>query len=279
VTACCKETEVKNPSVIDNFAFDVPFQQLLGLDFTQAAALQAMSYMNTYGVKESEIAEVVVKARREAKDNPLVSSGGDVTVNEVLAAEMLSHPITSMERKPYCDGAVALILAGEERAKQLTAKPVWVTGFGSCVDYHNLGDRDLAVSRALSRAAGDAYEMAGIKDPGKEIDLFEIGDHYAYQFLLWLEGLGVSEKGAAAKSLLARDFDRGGKTPANPSGGLLGGVPRYVAGLNSVIEAFHQLRGEADKKAVEREPRKALAHGTSGPAGQHHCVILLERGF
>jgi len=279
VTAACKEKEVKDPSVIENFAFDVPYQQLLGLDFTQAAALQAMSYMHKYGLKREDFAQVVVKERREAKDNPRAFNGGNLTVKDVLGAEMLSYPITSMECRPFCDGAAALILAREDKAKALTDKPVWIAGFGSSMDHHNLGDRDLAESNALRRAAQDAYGMAGIKDPVKEIDLFEISDHYSYQFLLWLEALGVCEKGTAAKRLSAGDLDRSGKMPVNASGGLLGGVPRYVAGLNCVIEAFYQLRREAEERAVKGEPLVAVAHGTTGPAGQHHCVILLERGF
>jgi acetyl-CoA C-acetyltransferase len=279
VTASCKEREVKDPSVIENFGFDVPFQQLLGLDFTQAAALQAMSYMHKFGLKRDDFAGVVIKAWRDAKDNPNALNGRDITLNEVLEAEMLSYPITSVERRPFCDGAVALILAKEERARALTDRPVWITGIGSCCDHHNLGDRDLAESEALVRAARHAYGMAGIKDPHREIDLFEISDHYAYQFLLWLEGLGVCAKGEAAQRLGDGDLYRGGMIPVNPSGGLLGGVPRYVAGANCVIEAFHQLRGEAEARAVQGEPRVALSHGTTGPAGQHHCVILLERGF
>lgn len=279
VTAACKEKEVKDPSVIENFGFDVPYQQLLGLDFTQAAALQAMTYMHKFGLKRDDFAEAVVKACRDAKDNPYACHGRDVAVNEVLGAEMLSFPITSMDRKPFCDGAVALILANEEKAKALTDKPIWITGIGSCCDYHNLGDRDLAKPQALFRAAQDAYEMAGIKDPVKEIDVFEISDHYSYQSLLWLEGLGACGKGEAANFLRSGDLDRSGKLPVNPSGGLLGGVPRYVAGANCVIQALYQLRGEAEARAVSGEPRVALAHGTTGPAGQHHCVILLERGF
>lgn len=279
VTAVCKEKEVLDPSIIENFAFDVPYQQLLGLDFTQAAALQAVSYMHRYGVKREDIAEVVVKECRDAKDNPHVQGGRDVTVSEVLASEMLSYPITVMERRPFCDGAVALVLAREDKAKALTDKPVWITGIGSCCDHHNLGDRDLSQSTALARAAGDAYRMAGIQDPAKEIHLFEISDHYAYQCLLWAEGLGLSKPGKAHEILRAGEMGRQGRMPVNPSGGLLGGVPRYVAGANAVIEAFHQLRGDSGARAVGREPRKALCHGTTGPAGQHHCVIVVERGF
>jgi acetyl-CoA C-acetyltransferase len=279
VTASCKEREVLDPSIIENFAFDATYQQLIGLDFTQAAALQAVSYMHKHGLKREDFAEVVVKEFRDANDNPRVGRRRNVSVEEVLTSEMLSYPITAMERRPFADGAVALVLAREEKARELTDRPVWITGFGACCDHHNLGDRDLADSPALVSAARDAYRRSGINDPVKEIDLFEISDHYSYQFLMWSEGIGLCDGGQAAKILRSGNMGRNGKHPVNPSGGLFVGVPRYVAGANCVIEAFHQLRGEAGAMAVPGEPRKALCHGTTGPAGQHHCVIVMERGF
>jgi acetyl-CoA C-acetyltransferase len=279
VTAACKEKQVMDPSVIENFGFDVHYQQILGLDFTQAAALQANSYAYKYNLEREDFAEVAVKERGYAKDNPYVFNGGDITIDDVLGSEILSYPITSMERRPFCDGACALILAKEERARELTDKPVWITGVGSCYDFHNLGDRDLANPTALFCAARDAYRMAGINDPSKEIDIFEISEHYSYQLLLWMEGLGLCGSGEGAQLFKSGECGRRGKMPVNPSGGLLGGVPRYVAGANRVIESFYQLRGDAGERAVNKEPRVGLAHGSYGPAGQHHCVILMERGF
>ena len=279
VTAACKENDVLDPCVIENFGFDVPYQQLIGLDFTQAAALQAMSYMGGSGPAREDFALAAVHCRRNAVANPYMACREEVTLDEVLASQMLSYPISSLERKPACDGACALVLATEKRARKLTDRPVWITGIGSCYDSHNLGDRDLADPWVLSRAARDAYAMAGIGDPSQEIQIAEISEHYSYQFLLWLEGTGFCRTGEAAGLLRSGALGREGSRPANGSGGLLGGVPRYVAGANRVIEAYFALGGERGRVPEGKEPRVALAHGTYGPAGQHHCVIILERGF
>jgi acetyl-CoA C-acetyltransferase len=278
VTSACKENEVLNPSVIENFGFDAPYQQLLGLDFTQAGALQATCYMDRCGLAREDFARAAVKSRRAARDNPFLQGGGEAGVEEVMASQMLAYPITAMERKPACDGACAMVLACEERAGALTDRPVWIVGIGNCCDFHNLGDRDLAESRSLENAARQAYQMAGIRNPAAEIGVFEIGAHYSYQSLMWIEGLGLCGKGEAAGLLRDGHLERNGRMPVDPSGGLLGGVPRYVAGSNSVIEAANQLCGEAGEVAVEGRPRYALAHGTSGPAGQHHCVIVMKEG-
>lgn len=279
VTACCKETQVLDPCVIENFGFDAPYQQLLGLDFTQAAALQAVAYMYKYGLSRDDFARVAVIERVKAASNPRMFMRENITLEGVMNSPMRSYPITLQEMRAACDGACAMVLAGEERARELTDRPVWIRGFGSCYDKHNLGDRDLAEPAALTRAARDAYRMAGIRHPWREIHLFEISEHYSYQLPLWMEGLGLCGSGEGLRLLAGQEADSEGFRPINPSGGLLGGVPRYVAGANRVIEGFLQLRGEAEGVQVAPEPMLALAHGTYGPAGQHHCVLILERGF
>ncbi len=65
-----------------------------------------------------------------------------------------------------------------------------------------------------------------------------------------------------------------GDLPINPSGGVLSGVPTLVAGISRVAEAVLQLRGEAGARQVPGA-KMALAHGTGGPCGQLHCVIIL----
>jgi len=279
VTACCKETQVLDPCVIENFGFSVPYQQLLGLDFIQAGALQASAYMHRYGLQREDLARVVVAERNLGLANPRMLKKEKLTLGEVMAAKMLAFPITEQELRPACDGACAMILADEEAAKELTDRPVWITGFGSCYENHNLGDRDLAEAFALTKAAQQAIDMAGIGNPVQDIDLLEISEHYSYQLPLWLEALGFCEKGNGPGAFSSSKPQSPFLKPVNPSGGLLCGVPRYVAGANRVLEAFLQLRGEAAGVQVEGEPMVALAHGTYGPAAQHHCVIILERGF
>jgi len=279
VTACCKETQVLDPSVIENFGFDAPYQQLVGLDFTQAAALQAVAYMSRHGLSHKDFAQVAVMERRRAKENPRLLAREDLSLEQVMESRMLAYPITVLESRAPCDGACAMVLACEERAKELTDRPVWIKGFGSCYDHHNLGDRDLSQPFALKEASRQAYEMAGIKDPAREIQIFELSEHYSYQLPLWMEGIGVCREGRGLEVLGGWEQSVLDPLAFNPSGGLLGGVPRYVAGANRVIEAFLQLRGEAEGVQVPGGPQMALAHGTHGPAGQHHCVLILERGF
>jgi len=189
---------------------------------------------------------------------------------------MLASPLRQLDVKPVSDGACALILATEEKARKFTDKPVWIKGVAKCCDTNYLGYRELADCRSLELAARQAYKMAGIVDPKKEIDVAEISETYSYQELLWSEGLGFCARGEGAKLLESKTTFMGGDLPINPSGGLLSGVPVNVAGLDRIAEAVLQLRGEAGERQVP-DAKIAVAHGTSGAFGQLHCVFVLER--
>jgi acetyl-CoA C-acetyltransferase len=195
-----------------------------------------------------------------------------------MNAPVMSYPITSQEIRPVCDGACTLILANEEKTKKLTDKPVWITGMGQSYDVHFIGERDLASSKALSHSARQAYQMAGITDPAAQLDVLEVSEHYAYQELIWTEALGLCDQGEGGKLINSGATQINGKVPVNPSGGVLSGNPRMVAGLTRLAECALQLREEADERQIDGA-KKALAHGTNGACGQEHCVFILEKGF
>ncbi len=262
---------------VENLGLDHVYGRKIGLDFIAAAGMQATRYMNKYGITPEQCAQVVVKNRTNGKNNPLVMYANGITVADVLKSEMVADPLRALEIKPNpVDGAVAMILARENKAKKITDKPVWITGMGWCYDQHELGYRDLADCDALVSAAQMAYKMAGVKNPVEEFDLAEISEHYAYQELLWSEGLGFCGKGEGGKLIDKGTTAMGGELPVNPSGGLLSGVPLCVAGMQRVAECVLQLRGEAGDRQVSGV-KKALAHGVDGPAGQLHGVITLEK--
>lgn len=275
VVSHCKESHTEG-RLIENIGIDHIYHRLLGLDFLSAAALQARRYMYKYGITPEQCAKVVVRNRGNAKNNPYAQAPLDITVEDVLNSRLLASPIRLLDAKPVSDGACALILANEEKAKRFTDKPVWIKGVGYYYDAHYLGDRDLADCDSLVLAAKRAYQMAGITSPLKDIDVAEVSEVYSYQELLWSEGLGFCDRGAGGKFIDSGITNMGGELPINPSGGLLSGVPVTVAGASRVAEATLQLRGEAGARQVP-SAKIALAHGTSGVCGQMHCVIILGR--
>ena len=273
VVAHTKESQA-DKSLIENAAFDPALMRQLGLDFLSAAAMQAKRYMYKYGITPQQCAKVAVKNRGNAKNNPFAQEPLDITVEDVLSSKTLSSPIKRLDTKPISDGACAMILAPEAKAKKLTKKPVWILGASNCYETHYLGDRDLANCDALIKAAKKAYSMAGIKNPLKEGNVAEISEEYTYQELLWLEGLGFCGPGEGGKLVDRGVTKMGGKLPVNPSGGVLSGNPVGVAGMSRVAEAVLQLRGEAGDRQV-KGAQIALAHGVTGICGQHQGVMIL----
>jgi acetyl-CoA C-acetyltransferase len=261
-------------NAVENKAFDPFFCRPLGMDNVQAAALQAQRYGHKYGIAPEQFAAVSVKNLRNAKDNPLALRSGDFTIADVLGSRPLADPITSLQTRPLGDGATVMLLASEARARQLTSKPVWVRGLANCCDGYFLGDRDLGEAEVMAMAAQKAYRMAGITDPRKELDVFEVTDEFSYQELMAYEGLGLCEPGHGARLLESGASTRGGPHPVNPSGGALAGCCHTTIGMQRIAEVVAQLRGEAGARQVDGA-RTGLAQLASGPAGQFQQVMVL----
>jgi acetyl-CoA C-acetyltransferase len=263
-------------SLITNAAFDPIYERVLGLDMITACAMQANAYLNRTGLKPEHMAMVSVKNHRNALKNPMSQLPMNITVEDVLKSEMIADPLRKLDCSPVSDGCCAIVIAHESVASKFRQKPVWIRGLSFCTDSFFFGDRDLSRSNSLVEAAKAAYKMAGIEDPKMEIDVVELYDAFSYQELLWLEEMGMTAYGNAARLLEKGEFDMEGPLPVNPSGGLLAGHPVIAAGLYRIAEVVMQLRGDAGEHQVKKAGT-GLAHGVNGLCGQSHCVWILDK--
>lgn len=263
-------------SLITNSAFDPIYERGLGMDMITACAMQANAYLDRTGLKPEDMAPVSVKNHGNALKNPLAQLPMKLTLDDVMKSEMIADPLRKLDCSPVSDGCCAVIIAHESVAAKFKQQPVWIKGLSFCTDHFFFGDRDLARSNSLVEAAKNAYGMAGIKDPKKEIDVVELYDAFTYQELLWLEEMGLAEYGKAAGLLKAGHFNMDGPLPVNPSGGLLAGHPVIAAGLYRIAEVVLQLRGDAGAHQVKKA-KTGLAHGVNGLCGQSHCVWILDK--
>jgi len=239
-------------------------------------ALEMNRYMQTYGISKADIARMAVQNKRNAADHPCALLGeADITVEDVLNSEVLAWPVQRLDVSPVTDGAVAIVLAAEHVARRVTDKPVWVQGVGWALDTAHWTNRDLAYPRYVEVAARMAYEMAGVKEPRKEIHIAEPYDPFDYKALHHLEGLLLADRGQAPRLVADGVTARDGAMPVCPSGGLLGvGNPIAAAGLMKVAELFWQLRGEAGKRQVPGQPKRGLAQAW-GDLMQVGTVVIL----
>jgi acetyl-CoA C-acetyltransferase len=270
VTKC---SEAPSVHAVTHMGCDPFFQRPVGLNEAAVSGLQAREYMNRYGLKEEELAKVVMKNLGNAGKNPYAHRGADLTMEDVLASPIMVDPLREMDIPPTSDGACAVLLANEKTARELTDTPVWVEGVGWNSNHTFLGDQDL-LNGSLPKAAEMAYQMADVKDPLREIDVAEICDTSSFNEILWMEQLGFCPAGKGRDLINEGVTTTNGKLPVNSSGGLFGANPYVARGLIRIAEAAIQLKGEAGDRQVP-DVKKALAHSVHGLGGQLHSVFIL----
>ncbi|TFG28350.1 MAG: thiolase family protein [Promethearchaeota archaeon] len=259
--------------LINNSIFDPFYQRHLGLDQISAAGLMANMYMSKYGITEEQAAKVVVKNRKNALNNPYAHIQKEISVDDVLKSPMLAYPLKELDLPTYSDGAVAMLLANEETAKRLTDTPVWLKGYANCTDAYYLGNRNMTDLIALELAAKEAYKMAGISDPIKDIDVAEVSENFSAHELMIYEALGFCGKGEGGKFIDSGETQMGGKIPVNPSGGVLSSNVAMANGLIRVAEVGEQLMGKAGKRQIPNA-KTGLAYGMNGICSQGNCVLI-----
>ena len=256
--------------------FDHTLEQPLKPNLIWIFALEMRRYMETYGISHRDIALVSVKNKKNAMDHPCAQIPKEITVEDVLNSEVLADPVHLLDISPTSDGAAALVLVSEHVAKKITDKPVWLDGVGWNIDTAYWATRDLAYPRYVEKAAKMAYDMAGIKEPSKEIQVAEPYDPFDYKELHHMEGLQLCGKGEAPRLTAEGVTQRDGNLPICPSGGLLGvGNPIAAAGVMKICEIFWQLRGEAGKRQVPGKPKVGLAQAW-GDLMQVGTVVVMR---
>ncbi len=264
-----------NPHQVSFYTLDPLFDRQVGvMNDVAAAALQARMYMDRFGATEEDLALVAVKNLGNAAYNPNAQRKmAGLSVEEVMASKLFYDPVRELTMAPISDGACALVLASEKRAREITDRPVWIQGVGFCHDAY-LRDRDLSELGSLQIAAQKAYAMAGVKEPMAELDFAEVTERYAHEELMIYEALGLCDKGRGKGLVRSGVTEAGGEFPVNPSGGALGADPICATGLIRLVEAVKQIRGEADGYQVEGVGR-AVAHGQFGICAQKNAVFVL----
>jgi acetyl-CoA C-acetyltransferase len=275
VVSWCKTSEAPVSDVM-RMRWDPFYHRGFGMNHISTAALMAGAYLKKYGISTDIPAKVVVKNRKAGSKNDKAHLQNPVTLKEVQSSPVVSWPLRSLDCAPESDGACAFVLSSARKARELGRKPVWLKGYGWAVDSYYLGERDLWKSVSLEIAAGKAYEMAGIQNPLKEIDVAEISDFSSYHELLAYEGLGFCRLGKAADLIRDGLTDMKGKLPVNPSGGLISANPYAAAGLFRVAEAYLQVLGKAGDHQIQNV-KTAMAQGSTGFCAQGNSVFVLSQ--
>ena len=185
-------------------------------------------------------------------------------------------PLTRVQCCPPTCGAAAAILCSDEYAKKKgISKPVWIAAQAMTTDYKtSFEDSMIKMIGAdmTAAAAKQVYEKSGLGP--KDIQVVELHDCFTANEIVTYEGLGLCKEGEAEKLTWDGDNTYGGKWVTNPSGGLLSkGHPLGATGVAQCAELVWQLRGQAQKRQVEKA-KVGLQHNL-GLGGA--CVVTMYR--
>lgn len=239
--------------------------------FMDIYASMARSYMRRTGATARHFAMISAKNSVHGSLNPKAQYQSKVSVEEVLAAQMISDPLTLLMCSPIGDGAAAVVLVSEKKARALGLKDrirVLSSVLASGFEY---GDGEQTVPEY---AAGLAYEAAGLGPA--DLDVVELHDASAPAEVIYYEYLGLAGKNEGVALVEDGATSLGGRIPVNPSGGLLRkGHPIGASGAGQIVELVDQLRGRCGARQVHGA-RTALAENGGGFIGKDVAAIVIS---
>lgn len=251
-----------------------------GLTFPGYYAMYATAYLSKYGAKEEDLGEVSIKNHFYGAKNPFAHFQKEITMEEYLQSRYVAWPLKLLDSTPISDGSATVILASEDKIKQLGFKdPVWIKSIGYSTDTSNLSKREDFLSLEAARKASEiAYKKAKI-DPSKAINTFdvaEVHDCFTIAEILAYEDLGFFKRGEGYLALREKQTYKGGKIPVNLSGGLKAkGHPIGATGVSMIVELTKQLRMEVEKsRQADIRNGYAIAHNVGGTGHYAYVTIL-----
>ena len=251
-----------------NAAFSAPYGQGV---FMQYFAPWYQRKKKLYGVKDEHMGAYVTQMRDNASRNPHAALRNPMTMEEYLACPFVAEPLRRYDCDLPVDVCGAVVVTTSERAKDLKKKPVYVaataTGTGPRPDMIFWHDYDQSSAYWANKVI---WKNAGMGP--QDMDFGMIYDGFAQLILYNLEEYGFVPKGEVGPWLGEGHHRPDGSFPLNPHGGNNSEGRSHAIG--HVVEAVHQLRGEAG----ERQLKKANATFVNGGALMLAGAIVLHNG-
>jgi len=236
-----------------------------------AYALATNRHMHQYGTTRAMLAEVAVAARQWANLNPEAFAHGPLSLDDVLAARLVSDPLSTADCCLVTDGGGACVLVRAERADDLPQTPVYFLGAAGAQWHRSIvAMPDLTVT-AASDSGPRAMAAAGVRHV--DIDLVMLYDAFTINTLLFLEDLGFCPKGEGGSFVQGGRIAPGGELAVNTNGGGLSCVHPGMYGMFLILEAVTQIRRQAGARQLSKADI-ALLHGNGGTLSSQVTAIL-----
>jgi len=237
-------------------------------------AMIAKEHMRYYGTTKEQMARVSIANYFFGHDNPKAQMQKVITMEDAMKAPSVVLPLTLYDCCPITDGAAACIITTEDKAKELTDKPlVYLRGCAQ-VSTHSVSANHTGEHMAdwshLRCSAEKAFRMAKLTPD--EIDVAQVHDCFTISEIIEIEELGFCKKGEGGAFVGSGQNEIGGKTPINTDGGLLAtGHPFGATGIRQGTEIMRQLQGTARHQV--KDACFGLTHNLSGLNTEQTVII------
>lgn len=237
--------------VSDHWKWSRPFGLLRPVD---EVSILMRRYMHEFGATREQLACIALTQRQYARNNPkALMQERPLSLDDYLSGRMISDPLCLYDNCLESDGAIAIVIARTEHARDLQQKPAIIHAFSQglarqhqlMTDYHGADP-----FRSCSASTADnLWRLSDIVP--SDLDVAQIYDAFSPLVLFSLENYSVCKRGEAAEFVAAGETRIDGTLPVNTSGGSLSEV--YLHGANLVTEGVRQMRGEATNQVIDAE--------------------------
>ncbi|MDP6303200.1 MAG: beta-ketoacyl synthase N-terminal-like domain-containing protein [Candidatus Nitrosopelagicus sp.] len=235
------------------------------------ASMLTKSHKRKFQTTDEELAIVSAKNHKQAMDNPFAYSNEPRTISEVMNSKQITEDLRILDCSRSCSGSSSILLASEEKAREISDQPIWIRGIGQKTISASFTKNTLEEIESTRIAANSAYKMAKIES--KNIDVAEVHDAFSVCELMAISELGLVTNDKSGE--FVRDLFNTENRMINPRGGLIGaGHPLGATGISQTIEITSQLQGKSDKRQISNA-NTGLIHNMSA-AGTSSSIMVLE---
>jgi acetyl-CoA acetyltransferase len=254
-----------------------PLQWTLPFGAASAAnwiAMFAQRHFHEYGTTREQMAWIALNARRNAARNPNAVYREPLTLDDYLAARIISTPFCLYDCDAPADGATAIVISRADRARDLRKPPLRVAAVGSALRGRPSWDQfDDLTTMAMRDAGAMLWTRTDLRPA--DVEVAELYDGFSFLAMAWLEALGLCGKGESGPFVAGGErIALDGPLPLNTHGGQLSGGRLH--GYGFLHEAAVQLWGEGGARQVPGPPRVGVAAAGGGPLAS--CLLLVREG-
>jgi acetyl-CoA acetyltransferase len=242
----------------------------------QIFGLLAQRHMLDFGTNEKDLGHIALACRARANANPAAQMHEkSLTMDDYLAARMISRPLRLYDFCLETDGACAVVVTSTERARDLAKPPALIRAVaqGSLSSpqpgiQFPIVLRETLTALPAKPTADTLYRRAGLGPD--DIDVAQFYDCFTITVLLQIEDFGFCAKGEGGAFVSSGEIEMDGRLPINTGGGHLS--EGYIHGMNHVVEGVRQVRGESSNQVPDAEV--CLVTSTPLPPGS---ALILRR--